>query len=733
MASHPDEDLAERSPIGELTTSCDGQVRWANRTLLRWLGMEREAVQGGPMSALLTPGSQLYYETQYRAVLQLHARVEGVALELRTAHGTDFPVVLAAERHEEADGEAVVHVSLFPAGARAAYELELRQSRGRALRAEARLRLLHDLREALRSALQPTDVAETLAQGLITHTHGGLVTIWLVQADGTLALAHGTPTAFSPATTSPDADLPVAAAARTARPLSLRAEEVRRRWPALARPLIEAGREGLLLAPLLAEGDVLGVVQVAVRRNRVVAPDELELLATLGVEAGEALVRCELPAHLQGLPLRDALTGTATPALFGERVGCALARAADSEQPLAVLLLDLVPGPFAAAAAQQVPDDLVAEVGKRLLGAADSVARVGRQRFALLREHCPPAEAHLWAQLLQNALEQEGPEHGQVALSIGGVVIEPAVDGRSVSVGDVLGWAGDALGIAAARGPGRVVVHAAAQRQAARALVHTERTVRRALHDDGVVMHYQPVVHLQTGQVIGVEALCRLRLPDGTLLQPAHFIDAAEDSGLLIPLGQRALVAACRQQAVWASHGDDLDVSVNVAASQAADPEFAPGVLDVLRATDCAPRHLVLELTESALLAATTPTLDSFAVLREAGVRIALDDFGTRYASLDYVRSFPLDELKIDQSFVAGLPSSRVARAIVRMVAQLAAELDLVCVAEGIETPAQARFLSELGVLGQGFAVGHPVPREDVVPWLTPASWLVGHPRVPSD
>jgi len=254
--------------------------------------------------------------------------------------------------------------------------------------------------------------------------------------------------------------------------------------------------------------------------------------------------------------------------------------------------------------------------------------------------------------------------------------------------------------------------------------VHAERTLHQALAGDDVVLHYQPVVNLRTGRVVSVEALCRLRLPDGALLQPAHFIDAAEGSGQVLPLGRRVLLTACRQRTAWASQGVQVDMAVNVSASQAADAGFADEVRQVLAETGCPAEHLVLELTESALLAATSGTLRSFEVLRGDGVRVALDDFGTRYASLDYVRSFPLDELKIDQSFVAGLPGSRVARAIVRMVAQLASELDLACVAEGIETAAQAQFLRDLGVLGQGFAVGRPVPPAEVVPWLTPAAWL---------
>ncbi len=721
------EEAYDSAPFGYLTTSVDGVVEQANRTLLRWLGRPREDVLERPLLELLMPGSRLFFETQYRAVLQLRGHLDGVALDLRRADGTAFPVLVAAEQDAAAEGPAVVRVSLFPAGTRAAYERELRRSRTEAQLSEARLRLVHDAREACRSASAPAEVAAGIAHVLASSTRGGQVAVWLVDGDGRLDLVHGAAAAWSPAEAAREDDLPVAAALRDGSTCVLGAEELRHRWPALARALREAGREALLLLPLTGQGSVLGVVQVALRRERPAPPDELSALSAVGAEAGRALLRL-LGAAPPGLPHDASFAGAEPPSDFGERVGEALARAAETERPLTVLLLDLTRG----AGAAELPEPMVVGLGRRLQSEVDGAVRVGAHRFAVLAEDCGPDRAQVLAGRLQSSLAAPPAAGGAVTVTVGAVVVEPHADGRSVAVGDVIGWASGALHEAVARGPGRRVLRTAADRKAARALVHAERTLRRALDDEDVVVHYQPVVDLRTGRVVSVEALCRVRLPDGSLLLPTHFIDAAEDSGLLLPLGQQVLATACRQRTAWAARGVHVDVAVNVTASQAADPRFAQEVREVLASTGCAPRHLVLELTESALLAATSSTLQSFEVLRGDGVRLALDDFGTRYASLDYVRSFPLDELKIDQSFVAGLPGSRVARAIVRMVAQLAAELDLACVAEGIETAAQAQFLRDLGVLGQGFAVGRPVPAEQVRPWLTPAAWLAG-PAAPWD
>ena len=714
------EELYDLAPCGYLSTTPDGTVVRVNQTLLRWTGRTREQVEGRPMTDLLTAGGLLFYETHYLSLLHVQGHVDGMALDVVTADGGSLPVLVSAAQSRDADDRpGLVHVTLTSARSRAAYEQELRRSRQAAEQSEARMRLLHEVREACRSALDRHAVVTALQQCLARATRGGAVAAWLADEEGRLVLETGDISDLSPAELTLDQALPAAECVRRRTPLAVRADDVARDWPAVAAPLAAARREALVVVPLVAEDAVLGVVQVLLRRDRPVPPEELEVLAAAGRDAGQALLRCELPEHLQGLPLHDAVTGAATPALFGERLGAAVTRAAGLGHPVAVLLLDVsVAGEARDELAPVLHSRVVAELGQRLRGALraeDSAARVGRQRFAVLAEGCPVSQAAGYAEALQDALSSRPAVGVPVAVTVGCAVFDPTVDGRSVTVSALLDWAATALSEASARGPGRRVVQGPATRQAARALGDAERTVRKALDDDDVLLHYQPVVDLRSGEVVGVEALCRVRLPDGSVLAPAHFIDAAEDSGLVLPLGQRALSMACAMQQQWAAAGTDLDVAVNVAAAQARQPGFADAVLEVLATTGCPPQRLVLELTESALLTATAATLQSFDRVRAAGVRVALDDFGTRYASLDYVRSFPLDELKVDQSFVAGLPSSKVARAIVRLVAQLADELDLVCVAEGIETPAQIAFLRELGVLGQGFAVGRPVPADELL------------------
>jgi EAL domain-containing protein (putative c-di-GMP-specific phosphodiesterase class I) len=264
-----------------------------------------------------------------------------------------------------------------------------------------------------------------------------------------------------------------------------------------------------------------------------------------------------------------------------------------------------------------------------------------------------------------------------------------------------------------AGGKDRHTVYDAGMRSAADQRARTEAVVRDALLDDRVVVHYQPIHDLRTGRATGVEALCRVLAPDGRVLMPAEFIAVAEDRGLIVPLGQRVLTLACAQLVLWQADGlPDLDMSVNLAAQQAAEPDLADVVAAALATTGCPPDRLVLELTESTLLSAAPSTLSSLEALRGLGVGIAIDDFGTQYASLHYVQHFPITELKVDRSFVGGLPHSRVERAIVGAVAGLADALDLVCVAEGIETQQQADHLAGLGVRGQGYLLGRPTAAE---------------------
>jgi PAS domain S-box-containing protein len=239
--------------------------------------------------------------------------------------------------------------------------------------------------------------------------------------------------------------------------------------------------------------------------------------------------------------------------------------------------------------------------------------------------------------------------------------------------------------------------------------------LRRGLANNEFVVYYQPVVALNDLQILTVEALVRWNHPERGLMMPASFIGTAERSGAILELGRVVLEAACRQTADWRSMGRDLTVAFNLSTRQLADEECVAGITHVLSATGLDPTALWLEITETALVEdfeQATAVLEQLAAL---GVGIAVDDFGTGWASLTYLKQFPVHALKIDQSFVAGVDHNAEDAAIARSIVTLGAELDLLVIAEGIETASQRSALRKLGcTIGQGYLFGIPVPAADV-------------------
>jgi PAS domain S-box-containing protein len=244
-------------------------------------------------------------------------------------------------------------------------------------------------------------------------------------------------------------------------------------------------------------------------------------------------------------------------------------------------------------------------------------------------------------------------------------------------------------------------------------LRRADREIRDAIVNDEFVVHFQPVVSLQNMRIVTMEALVRWDHPTRGLLSPSAIIATAELHGSILDLGNVVLEKACTQAAAWRASGADIDVSVNLSARQLSDPDLHHRITKVLEQTGLAPHHLWLEVTETALVeevGRATAVLDRLAAI---GVRFAIDDFGTGWASLTYLQRFPIHELKIDRSFVAGVGHNANDTAIARSIIALGAELDLVVIAEGIETVEQMTALQGLGcAYGQGYLFGHPAPAD---------------------
>ncbi len=366
----------------------------------------------------------------------------------------------------------------------------------------------------------------------------------------------------------------------------------------------------------------------------------------------------------------------------------------------------------------EVGDQLLQSVAKRLQACvrlSDTVSRQGGDEFVvLLAEVEDVQDAVLTAEKLIEAMAKPHLIDGHqlhVTLSIG-ISLYPD-DGKDVEA--VIRNADTAMYQAKKNGRNNYQVFTPDMNVRAVARQSIEQALHHALEQHEFVLHYQPKVNLDTGAITGAEALLRWQRSDHQLVCPAQFVSIAEDCGLILPIGKWVLREACRQTQAWLQAGLDLgQIAVNVSAVEFHGKDFLDGVRTILNDTGLDPHHLEFELTESGLMQDTEQTTEILHALKDLGVQIAIDDFGTGYSSLSYLWRFPIDELKIDQSFVQAIDGDTGdAAAIVSAVIAMGASLKQRVVAEGIETRQQLAFLqSHHCAEGQGYYFGRPVPAE---------------------
>ncbi len=445
----------------------------------------------------------------------------------------------------------------------------------------------------------------------------------------------------------------------------------------------------------------------------------------------------EMREHLAHAAIHDPLTDLPNRDLFADRLEMALRRGKRSGHRVAVMFLDL--DRF-----KMVNDSLGHEVGDRLLQAlaermsgalraSDTLARFGGDEFTVLCDEVAD-ETHALeiADRLRSTMGEPLTEVGGetfVSFSIGIALSTDADESGST----LLRQADTAMYRAKERGPGRVEIYTEVDHRLAHSRRRTSNELRDALERDELTLCYQPFVDLHTRTMVGMESLVRWRHPTRGLLLPHEFIPTAEDSGLIVPLGAWALGEACRQAAAWAvgreAAGLDearLNISVNVASLQLADPGFPDLVAAVLDTTGVNPDRLWLELTESTLMRDAEETVKVLHALREIGLHFVIDDFGTGYSSLTYLKRFPVETLKIDSSFVREVDLRSEDTAIVRAIIGLGDSLGLSVIAEGVERSAQVPILQTLGChLAQGYLFGAPLhaaelgafPTDDLSAW----------------
>ncbi|WP_271410064.1 phosphodiesterase DibA [Pseudomonas sp. Q1-7] len=423
--------------------------------------------------------------------------------------------------------------------------------------------------------------------------------------------------------------------------------------------------------------------------------------------------------ELDFLAHHDPLTSLPNRLVFTERVEQVLERARREKQHGAVLLLDLDHFKHINESFGHSQGDLLLKmVGARLQGLLEggmTLARLGGDEFGLLWDDCPQAEqAADLAERIRTELATPFRLGGHdlfISTSLG-ISLFPSDD---ANVEQLMRNADSALIKAKSTGRDLYAFYSQELTEQARQRIELVGALRRALEQDQLRVHYQPIQCLGDGRLIGFEALVRWEHPERGLVPPGEFLPIAEESGLIGNIDLWMLDQACRQMQRWLEQGRALSfVAVNLSCRLFRRTELDGEVARVLAATGLEPKHLELEITESAVMEDPDAAEALLGRLRDLGVRLAIDDFGTGYSSLQRLKRLPVHKLKIDQSFIRGLPGDRNDIAIARAVTALGHSLDLSVLAEGIEETAQADFLRDLGCdYGQGYLFSRPLPAED--------------------
>ncbi|MGA2929064.1 MAG: bifunctional diguanylate cyclase/phosphodiesterase, partial [Solirubrobacteraceae bacterium] len=493
------------------------------------------------------------------------------------------------------------------------------------------------------------------------------------------------------------------------------------RVPRSSDVVADGARRRASWAPMIAAMIGLGLLLYSERRDRLV-PNLLVAIAAVLMAvlvslrqflAQQDLLRAR--RRLSHLSLHDALTGLPNRVLVLDRAEQMLIRARRARTPVAALYVDVdgfkhVNDSFGTHAG----DELLRVVAARLTEAvreADTVARLGDDEFVVLLEGSsldagPELVAericHVLAQPLK-PLEDAGRTPA-VTASVGIAL------GQRRCAGELLRDADFALREAKRAGKNRWIAFESRMQTAARDRLALEMDLRDAVAQDQLHLLYQPMFGLRDERIVGVEALLRWRHPTRGSVMPATFIPVAEETGLIVPIGRWVLAAACRQAAAWRRGGSCVSVWINVSARQLDDVDFVGDVADTLAITGLDPAGVTLEITETTLMRDRALASQRLAELKSLGLRIAIDDFGTGYSSLAYLRQFPVDVLKIDRSFVAGIASSGESQALVHTLVALGNTLGLETLGEGIEDQAQLRLLQQEGCdYGQGYLFARPL------------------------
>ncbi|MGH2981731.1 MAG: putative bifunctional diguanylate cyclase/phosphodiesterase [Solirubrobacterales bacterium] len=489
------------------------------------------------------------------------------------------------------------------------------------------------------------------------------------------------------------------------------------------------GMNSGLTVMIRAANRSFGVLGMQSAESREFSTQDVNFMQAIANVIGNAVERREEEERTRYEALHDPLTGLPNRNLFLDRLGRALAQAERRESSVAVLFLDLdqfklVNDSLGHAAG----DELLASVAPRLehgLRPSDTIARFGGDEFAVLAEVKTENDAVRVAERIKVALSRpfklRQREHfvsASMGISLGRGEKAPEAMIRDADA---------ALYRAKEKGRGGYELFDSAMRARAVEHMRMENDLRRALDRDELELHYQPIVGLRDGSIMALEALLRWRHPEYGLTAPTTFIPVAEESQLIVPVGRWVIEEACTRVAEWQSMEPDaapVRIAVNLSGRQIGDPQLLPTVSAAVEASGIDPTTLSFELTESVLFEESGVSERVMRSLRGVGARLVLDDFGSGFSSLGYLKRFPLDGIKLDRSFIENVADGLTDAQIVKAVVEMARALGLEIVAEGVETADQLAAVRNLGChQAQGFYFLPPLPAEEVPGVLSQSNW----------
>lgn len=506
------------------------------------------------------------------------------------------------------------------------------------------------------------------------------------------------------------------------------------------------GVDSVFTIPVLIGGRLYGVFELFDRPERNLSRATGDLLESVGGIVGQAIEKRLAEERVRRFAYRDDLTGLPNRQHFHQLLRSAVTLASRSERRMALLFLDL--DGFKKVndtLGHEVGDKLLAEVASRFakvvrasdhlgrqthesIGPASSISRLGGDEFTvLLTEIGQPIDAALVADRLLATLEHPITLVGQdlfMATSIG-IAVYPE-DGEDAE--SLVRNADAAMYFAKGRGRNSYSFYSAEMNRTQSQRLEIESRLRVALEREQFRIHYQPIRSAESGRVVAAEALVRWQEPEWGNVPPDQFIPVAEETGLIVALGQWVFSNVCEQARRWREEwGATIRIGVNVSGKQIREPGMIEMVREALETTGVAPTQIELEITESTIMQDDALTTQTLRELKEMGVGLALDDFGTGYSSLSYLRRFTIDRVKIDRSFIAELPDNVGDGALTSAIIAMAHGLQLDVVAEGVETEAQARFLELRGCDElQGYLYGRPCEPDEFVDWLRPRPEALG-------